>query len=739
MRDPGVGSSRRPRLSRPPAIAALVAIALLTLLPHVTYAADGINDTARTTYELLPGQNAIRVTIDLRVENHVASRTQTYACTRTIYDPYYGYVQVPATCSRTTTYYVNATGAWIEDTAQQVKVTADSGSVSTKVEKRDSGFRLLRLTFKPVFRNQVRKLHLTYVLVGGKPRTDTAFRAGAAYAAFCAIGNGVDGGSVTVVLPSGFDVDTNGGTVTKTTGAGKATYASGQLKEPLKFYACFEGTNDAAFKRTTIHSTSGRELTIEGWPEDATWNGEVENRVTMAVARLEELFGRGLPGAGSIRIREASTNELGDYAGVFDPATQTARITEDLSEESTVAHELAHSWFNKWLFTDTWLDEGYAEWAARTVNQGRVAPCTDPGPYPGDGQPTLRDWKYLGPKPTVAEEKVVGYNYDASCYLIAQLANAMGPDRMRDVLQYLFDRRIPYLSGSTDRLSSGAVPIHAWLDVVDEVGLAPAKADLDLAQKLLLKYGIETDATALARRSSARQAYHDYLATATGWSTPEFLAREMADWKFDDAAAALSITGATRSAVAQADQALPGIDAVNGPVKQQVQTATSLGDLKAAQGLADNELEAAKVVAPAVNAAKASRNPIEEIGLVGVDLSKLSADAVTAVKSGNAQEAKDDAAQIHTELDAAMTSGAVRVGAGVLAIVGLGTAFAIARRGPGRRRSTVPGRPTGPVAPGDADAELRPSGPLAGSAGEATTSEDAAAPAEPRSPPSDDP
>ena len=47
------------------------------------------------------------------------------------------------------------------------------------------------------------------------------------------------------------------------------------------------------------------------------------------------------------------------------------------------------------------------------------------------------------------------------------------------------------------------------------------------------------------------------------------------------------------------------------------------------------------------------------------------------VKSGNEPQARDDAARLNSELDAAMTSGAIRVGVGVFAIVGLGTAFLV--------------------------------------------------------------
>src|SRR3954452_13632413 len=113
MREPPVDSSRRPRLSRPFAIAVLAALAIATLLPGEAHAASGITDTATTTYEVLPDLGIVRVAIDLRIQNRISSKVQRSTCTQSAVDPYFGSYTYTTTCTRTTRYYVNWTSTWI--------------------------------------------------------------------------------------------------------------------------------------------------------------------------------------------------------------------------------------------------------------------------------------------------------------------------------------------------------------------------------------------------------------------------------------------------------------------------------------------------------------------------------------------------------------------------------------------------------------------------------------------------
>jgi len=180
--------------------------------------------------------------------------------------------------------------------------------------------------------------------------------------------NGIDGGRASVIVPTGYDfeVDAHGGTFKSTTKDGTTTYTTGLLDTPHEFWACFTGDNPAGYATSQFTSPSGRRIELQAWPEDSTWNDEIRTSIDAILTELEGLVGRGLPGSGTIVIREVSSAELGAYAGVFDWSEGIARVGEDSGEVGIVAHELSHAWFNGELFDTTWLSEGYAEWAERS-------------------------------------------------------------------------------------------------------------------------------------------------------------------------------------------------------------------------------------------------------------------------------------------------------------------------------------------------------------------------------------
>jgi hypothetical protein len=649
-------------------------------------AADDLSpDTATTTYELVPSKGIVQVTVDIRVENHIPSTTDYVPCIQYQWDPYWGLTPYSTTCPKTTNYYVNESAVWVEDAAQSLHASADSGSVSLSLVKKQSGFRLMKVKFKNLFNGQVRRIHVSYTLPGGKPRSTNLMRAGAAYAAFCATGNGLDSGRVRVVVPAAFKFDTVGGPATSSTSGAKVVYDSGTVADPINYYLCLSGTNEAALKQTTITAADGRSFVIESWPEDTAWQGAIQTQLAASIQGLETLIGASLPGSGSVHVREVAALDLGDYAGTYDPESQVAEVAEDAIGTDTLPHELAHMWFNRGFLADTWLDEGYAEWSARAVDPAGLPTCTDPGAYPGSGGPSLGRWTSLSAKATEQDKAVVGYNYDAACYIVTDAAASVGTDGMRQALEYLMAGRIPYLEQSTERQSASAISWRTWLDAVDEEsGSSPL--DPDHIQALLARFGIASDPAQLTARSVAREQYHQLKTATADWRLPLFLGRAMADWRFSDATAAMTATLATRRAAEQVAAALPSVDAVNGPVKALVEKAGSLADLQAAASTATAQLDAARAVAAAVRAADSATGPLDLVGLLGTDVRGQEAAAVAAVATAHSDLAQAAAAQLGDEAKGASTTGALRLAA-VLGILGFFAlaAFAIRRR---RSRST---------------------------------------------------
>ncbi|HJW21873.1 MAG TPA: hypothetical protein VJ506_05535, partial [Candidatus Limnocylindrales bacterium] len=521
----------------------------------------------------------------------------------------------------------------------------------------------------------------------GAPRSSSDIRVGRAIASFCVVGQGDDGGTTTVVIPSAYKVTITGGSgselkqVASTgTATSSATWSTGQLGAPYAFWACLSGTNDAGYTTFTTTSPAGREIDLEAWPEDPTWKTEVQGELKTILPKLEAIVGRELPGRGPIVLREVAGSELGNYAGFYNPETGVVVLGEDLGQGGVVAHELSHAWFNGQYFFSTWMSEGMAEWARISTIPDT---CPTPGSYPGDGAPNLSNWQFAGPRATTTDIAVVHYQYEAACYVVNSLAAKAGPDNWRLVLKALLNNERAYrapglvLTGPNIQASW-----REWLDAVDELGLVPAGVtDLDYAQNLLAQYGIATDAATLGNRSRARAHYHKLVAELGDWTMPQAVLLPMSTWGFGVAESAMSQVEAILASVAAADAALPGLDAANGPVRAQFEKARSVDDLKAAAALAADQAAAAKAVAAAAARVAAPRDTVTQIGLAGTDLDGPMAAATVAAKAGDVKAAQADVDQVNALLDGASQQGTLRIAlaGGVALAVLLLLAFVVVR------------------------------------------------------------
>ena len=593
--------SRRPRqalrAARAVAIVALIGLQGLALAaPTPAAAVDGSTDTAVTTYTMNPAAGRLDVEIDVTVTNSKPSVTTYVPCFKYVYDPYYGWYLAPSTCPQTTRFYINATYAFLEVGAKAIKVTADHGAASAKLFKSGAVFNEFKFSFQNVFNGQKRILKITYQVPGGAPRSDSDTRIGQASASFCVIANGYDSGSTRVVAPSSFDltVDAHGGTLDSTTAKGVTTFQTGPITSPGDFWACISGDNPAGYAKSFFTSPSGRPIELQAWPEDPTWSANVQGEIRGDLTKLEALIGRGLPGTGTVVIREVSSGELGAYAGTFDPKVGIARVSEDL-ETGTVAHELSHTWFNDALFSGRWLSEGSAGWAESTITGVK---CADPGPYPGPGAERLYIWTFAGPKATQAELDAVDYEYKASCYLVSAVVARIDKARLTAVFDALLDHKLAYRSGTVVLDGKAeAEDLHQWLDAMDELGLVPsAVADLDFAQSLVIRFGAGPTVGSLVDRSAARAMYHKLVPAIGTWVVPEAILRSLAEWRFANATDEMKAETAAFAAATAADAALHEADPLDGPVKDAVAAAKTQADLDAAVAKAIDQQAAAEAM-----------------------------------------------------------------------------------------------------------------------------------------------
>ncbi len=166
------------------------------------------------------------------------------------------------------------------------------------------------------------------------------------------------------------------------------------------------------------------------------------------------------------------------------------------------------------------------------------------------------------------------------------------------------------------------------------------------------------------------------------------------------AAAEARAARAVAASVAAADRAVAGIDAANGPALVAFKAATTPAGFEAARQLAADQEAAAGIVAAALEALGAPRDPISELGLTDVDLGAQRDAAVAAARAGKLADARTAAAGIRAALGEAPDLGrsraiviAATVGAALLAL--LAALFLVLRRRRRHRPAEAPvaGRP----------------------------------------------
>lgn len=652
---------------------ALALACLAVLWPAASvHASQDIPVASVTTYTLVPEARKVTVRADLTIGNEIPN------------------------------FSLNFYELYVEGEARNLKAKSSSGTVRVSLGGSLLGFRLVRLTFPRITQGQTRKVTLTYDMAGGKPRSATLVRAGPAYALFCAAPYGdVQRSTLRIVVPAAFQVDTLGTTVPVERSTKDGALILTISKRVADYVACVEAIDESALTHDLVTTTDGHTVDVEGWPDDPTWAAEASKRVESGLPILERLIGLPFPKLDRVVVREVVSETLAGYAGLYDPETGIARVTEDTAQPHLVLHELSHIWFNAALLDARWFDEGYAEYFGRKVaaksGVKKISSCGPPGKYPGSEAPDLDQWAFLSStNATEAEYERVKWQYDAACWIVTQLAKAVGDDRMRDVIVALANDEIAYrgggLGGGPSEQLVGKADWRQWLDLAEERAILPAHAKLDLAA-LLADYGI-SDPRGNTRRVELRDRYHE-LADVIGWGMPMAVRGPLATWNWDQADSALAIASQIQDERGTIAALVPELGAANAPLRMRFETALGLADLQAVRDYATLEEHAARTIIDVGPAVAVQRTPLEQLGLLGADPQGQVAAARTALLTGDAAEADRLAAEVNAELQGAETAGIIRGVAGTAGsatLVGL-VVFAVLRRRPNAPASVPAGGP----------------------------------------------
>ena len=682
-------------------IGLVVALTAMTVsAPPALAAGDQFQDSAVTTYELQPSRGVIHVTLKITMANKKSSTSRSYSCTGYGYDPYYGFYSYSTTCTTRTNYYYNRSSYWVEKDAKSLKVKASSGSISVKPGGADGAWRKANLKFSGLYYGQSRRITLQYDLPAGGPRSKATRRAGYTYASFCAAGPGTDTGEVRIVVPEDFEL-TGTSDLTYRRSGGKTTYSSGKLKSsPWKFYRCVGGLNSTSGYTTTSYPGASATTTVEAWKGDTPWTDVVTAAVTEDLPKLEAVLGP-RPGGKDLTIHEGLAGSAPDVW--INAASDVMTVSEDALDRAAVTDALASLWFPSDQFAAGWLKSGYQSWAARTAGVSDE-PCSEPGPRPTGTRLDLTGWSAPGPQATQDERDMFAYKKQAACYLVAQTAAAIGPERMATVLAALRDQTDAWSPANAPAKRDAAIASwRDWLDLVVERGLIPAGADPRWAAELLKQYdtfdrltpvpraGLDPDA--VDAHETARAGWHA-LQDLTGGKAPALILAALADWEDGTAQTAIDAANTAWSTVRKVETTLPDVDTDGGAVQQAVISASTQADLDAAVAMANTQVGLAADVADAMAVLAAPRDAIQELGLMGTTLPDP-APAIDAVARVDGAAATVWAQSTRSRIDGARDAGVQRAaltgGGGspsclLLVIVG----FFVLRR---RRRRRVAGGP----------------------------------------------
>jgi hypothetical protein len=577
-------------------LAVPIALVLVGLAATRVAADDGIFDTASTTYEVDPAAAVIHVSIDKRITNSIVPSSRAVECTRRVYRSGRGWTSVRGTCRQAIDSYVDSAYVWVEKGARDLQFSTTGGTVGHAVDRSSANFTAFRLTFPRVHEGQSRTVQINYDLAGGAPRSEDWTRVGWAYVSFCAVPNGYDQGDLQVIVPTSYAVTVQPTEMMSRTDGTRLVFASGDVTDTADYYRCFEGTDPSGYTRDTFNTASGHVVVIESWPEDGAWRDALRREVTASLGALERLIGSPLPTRAALRVREVTASELGYYAGTYDAADTTARVSEDFDQPGLVAHELAHAWFNRTSLASRWLSEGLAQWAEQ-ASPSRPAACPEPGPYPESGPIDLDAWPAVDPKSGQDQRDLADYDYAASCWIMRSISDRISTTRMSAVVQAVLANRAIYGEPAVSRRPGVPADWREFLDAVDELGMVPVGAgDYHAIEQLLLRFGV-VDEAQVAHRAEARAAYHELQADPSGWDVPAVVRSELEDWQWASALTDAATASGTLELAWAADRAVDIGEPLGGPVRAAYEASRSSADLEAAEALAQAQADAARDLA----------------------------------------------------------------------------------------------------------------------------------------------
>ena len=506
-------------------LAVVAAVGLLgtpvgpTAPAEVRAAARPLTFISHARYDVQPGEQRVRVTLDLILTNP----SKDTATTRFFYDE--AFIAVLPGTSR-------------------FRVSWDGkGTPSVRVVRTAKTHTTLRLALaQPINSGRSAKYRLTFDMVdpGGAATRD--LRIGDSLVSFpvwAFATEGTPGSTVTVIFPAGYDVQVEAGQIPAPTteSDGQTIFRSGRLDKPLDFFAYLVADRPGAYLDQTVSTEvlgAPVAVHVRSWQDDEPWATRVTGLLESALPVLGDQIGLDWPDYEQpLTVQEAVSRSTGGYAGLFDPSEGKVEIAY-YADDFVVLHEAAHAWFNGALLADRWANEAFASYyaaiaAAEIERPIRIGELTD---ELMKARIPLNAWGPVGAEDIAQED----YAYAASVALARRIAERAGPEGLRAVWA---DARGGV--GAYQPAAGGAAETVEgppdWRGLLDLLEARTEATYDDLWREWVAR---DTDLALLDARAATRQRYDATVTAAGDWTLPRPVRDALRSWRFADADALLA-------------------------------------------------------------------------------------------------------------------------------------------------------------------------------------------------------
>lgn len=488
-------------------------VSVFIVLPAVARASEGLHIDAVSTYEVVPDDAMVFVTIEVEATNAAPSTTKGNLRTRYFYEGFY--LPLP----------LEAENVVALDEGRDAQITFE--------DSEDGSYQIALVQFRSkLFYNRSRSVTVTYEIPGGEPRSEDVTRINPAFVALSLYAYGdPENAEVRLLGLEDFEVTLDGSHLRlETDDEGREVRVDRNIVNPPDWFVWVTAVNDEGLS-VTDHTFANQAVRIRAWPGDDEWFNSVSDTLDLGLPALMDVIGLGWPVEETLVVTQSVAPNLFGFGGWYFVDEDEIEIGESV-DRAVVLHEASHAWFNDSLFTERWIGEGLAEEVASIV----LREVFDERQFPevisrlDSSAVKLNAWELPSFRTELSDAREA-YGYNASWSVIYDVAGEIGQDALADVLEYADSDRIAYVGRSDAESWTDPDDWRRLLDLFEEVGGSES------ATGIFVEFVVRTDQIdEMESRTEARRKYEAFQ-EATGRQAPYLIRRSMSDWNFEDAIA----------------------------------------------------------------------------------------------------------------------------------------------------------------------------------------------------------